>query len=89
MRLRNGWISDRTVCYLASGRPAVVQDTGPSQWLPDDEGVFRFATIDQAAAALDAVQADYARHSLRARELAEERFDARRVAGRALEFALN
>jgi hypothetical protein len=89
MRLRNGWISDRTVCYLASGRPAVVQDTGPSRWLPYDDGVFRFATMDQAAAALEAVQADYAHHSRRARELAEECFDSRDVAGRALEFALN
>jgi hypothetical protein len=84
IRFQNAWVSDRTLCYLASGKPVVVQDTGPSRYLPDGEGMFRFSTLDQAASALDAVNADYPRHSRAARALAET-FDARRVAARILE----
>jgi glycosyltransferase involved in cell wall biosynthesis len=87
-RLANAWVSNRTLCYLASGKPAVVQDTGPSELLPDDGAVFRFTTIDEAAAALEAVDSDYERHSALARRLAEERFDATVVCGRLLERAL-
>jgi hypothetical protein len=46
------WVSDRTLCYLASGKPAVVQYTGPSRFLPDGEGLFRFRTFDEAARSL-------------------------------------
>jgi len=46
MRFQNAWVSDRTICYLASGKPAVVQDTGPSTYLPSGEGLFRFSTPD-------------------------------------------
>jgi hypothetical protein len=88
VRLRNAWISDRTVCYLASGKPAVVQHTGESELLPDRGGVFRFRTLGEAAEALEAVAADYERQCGLARALAEERFDARKVAGRILEKAL-
>jgi hypothetical protein len=63
-------VSDRTVCYLASGKPAVVQDTGPSRYLPDGEGLFRFRSLDEAAAAIGSVNADYPRHSRAARALA-------------------
>ena len=47
VRLQNAWVSDRTLCYLASGKPAVVQHTGKSRFLPDAEGLFRFSTIDK------------------------------------------
>lgn len=50
IRFQNAWISDRTLCYLASGKPVVVQDTGPSRYLPDGEGMFRFSTSEQAVA---------------------------------------
>ena len=86
--LETAWVSDRTLCYLASGRPAVVQHTGPSRILPDAEGLFRFKSLDEAARALAATEADYGRHCRRARALAEEHFDARRVVGRVLERAL-
>lgn len=86
--LANAWISDRTICYLASGRPAVVEDTGPSRFLPDAEGLLRFRDVDGAAAALDAVEADYDRHAGLARRLAEEHFDGERVARGVLERAL-
>lgn len=89
VRLQNAWISDRTLCYLASGKPAVVQHTGPSEFLPDADGLFRFSTVGEAAAQLEAVAADYDHHSGAARALAEEFFDARKVAARLLEQAVD
>lgn len=88
VKLQNAWISDRTICYLASGKPAVVQHTGPSRFLPDSEGLFRFNTIDEAASMLDRAAADYPAQSAKARALAEEFFDARKVCRRLLEAAL-
>ena len=85
---QNGWISDRTACYLASGKPAVVQDTGPSSSLPAGVGLHRFSTIEEAAAAIAAVNAAYDRNCRAAREIAESFFDATRVATRILESAL-
>jgi hypothetical protein len=87
MRLRNAWVSDRTVCYLASGRPAVVQDTGPSESLDGGRGVLRFSTLEQAAEALGSIRADYEGHRSAAREVAETYFDARDVARRILDAA--
>jgi hypothetical protein len=86
--LSNAWISDRTLCYLASAKPAVIQHTGPSRFLPDSEGLFRFRNLEEATRALSAVEADYERHCRLARELAEEHFDAQKVVGRVLERAL-
>jgi len=88
MHLQNGWVSDRTICYLASGRPAVVQDTGPSASLDGGSGILRFSTVEEAAAALDAVAADYGAHCSAAREVAETYFDARKVASGILDAAL-
>jgi hypothetical protein len=76
---QSAWVSDRTLCYLASGKPAVVQDTGPSSFLPTGEGLFRFSTVEEAAAALAAVDADYERHCRAARGIAEAFFDAQKV----------
>jgi phosphotransferase family enzyme len=87
--LDTAWVSDRTLCYLASGRPAVVQHTGPSRLLPDADGLFRFRNIDDAVNALAAAEADYERHCRQARALAEEHFDARRVVASVLERALD
>jgi hypothetical protein len=86
--LANAWISDRTLCYLASGKPAVVEHTGRSRFLPDGEGLLRFRDMDEAAAAFDAVEADYERHSRLAHQLAEEHFDGEKVVRRVLELAL-
>ncbi len=88
MRLENAWISDRTLCYLASGKPAIVQHTGESRILPDGEGLFRFRSADDAVDAIATVEADYERHSRRARQLVEEYFDAEKVASHLLERAL-
>jgi hypothetical protein len=88
MRFQNAWVSDRTLCYLASGRPAVVQDTGPSAYLPNGNGLHRFSTPEEAAAAIDAVNADYDQNCRAAREIAETYFDATAVARFILETAL-
>ena len=79
MQFQNAWVSDRTLCYLASGKPVVVQHTGPSAYLPNGEGMFRFTSLDEAAAALDAINRDYERHCRAARELAETHFDSQHV----------
>jgi len=88
VRLQNAWVSDRTLCYLASAKPAVVQHTGPSRFLPDAAGMFRFRDLQEAARCLEQVAADYERQCRLARALAEEYFDARKVVGRVLERAL-
>jgi hypothetical protein len=84
-RLQTAWISERTLCYLASGKPAVVQHTGRSRFLPDCAGLFRFRTVEEAAACLDTVAADYGRQCTLARALAEEWFSAKKVVRRLLE----
>ncbi len=88
VKLQNAWVSDRTVCYLATGKPAVVQHTGPSDYLPDGEGLFRFTTLDEAAAAFDAINGDYERHCRAARDIAATQFDARKILARVLTEAL-
>jgi hypothetical protein len=85
--LRTGWFSCRSACYLAAGRPAVVQDTGFSHVLPCGEGLLGFDTQAQAAAALDRVQADYARHREAAQALAADHFDSGRVLERFVDDA--
>ncbi len=82
---RCGWFSDRSACYLASGRPVLAQETGFSQLLPVGEGLLGFGNDDEAAAAADAVASDYARHRRAARRIAEEHLDSDRVLGRLLE----
>jgi len=72
---QNAWVSDRTLCYLASGKPVVVQDTGPSRLLPSGEGMFRFTDVDGALAAIEELNAHYRHHCEAARELARS-FDA-------------
>jgi hypothetical protein len=88
IRLQNAWISDRTLCYLASGKPGIVQHTGPSRFLPDCSGLFRFRDPDEAARYVQVVLEDYDKQCCLARALAEEHFDARKVVPRMLERAL-
>jgi hypothetical protein len=75
VRLRTGWFSDRSAAYLAAGRPVVTQDTGFGSTLPTGDGLFAFSTVDDAAAAVAAIAADYAHHSAAARRVAAEHFD--------------
>jgi hypothetical protein len=84
---RSGWFSDRTECYLASGRPALVQDTGWTAHLPSGEGLLAFSSLDEALAGIDRINSDYPRHARRARDIAREHFDAARVLVPLLEIA--
>ena len=88
VRLQNAWVSDRSLCYLATGKPVVVEHTGASAILPDSGGMHRFRTLEEAVLALERIAADYDRECRLARALAEERFDAKRAAGRVLELVL-
>lgn len=83
--LKSGWFSCRSACYLASGRPVVVQDTGFSRLLPTGEGLLAFSTLEEAADALARVEADYDHHCAAARTLAREHFDARLVLTKLLQ----
>lgn len=85
VEFNTGGLSDRTVRYLASGRPAVVQSTGFEEVLPTGEGLLTFSTLEEAADRLQAVAADYPRHCRAAREIAEEFFDSDRVLAGMLE----
>lgn len=84
-----GWFSERSACYLAAGRPVVVQDTGFSAVLPVGEGILSFKTLQEAAAGIQEVDAHYTRHSQAARAIAEAYFDSDKVLGALIEDALN
>ncbi len=81
---RCGWFSDRTARYLASGKPAIVQDTGFGSFLPVGEGLLAFRTPDDAAACVEEIERDYGRHARAARLIAEEHFESGRVLSRFL-----
>ena len=82
---RGGWISDRTVCYLASGRPALVQDTGLRDRLPTGEGLIVYSNMEEAVEGVERIRRDYARHARAARGIAEEFFDSDKVLSRLLQ----
>jgi hypothetical protein len=88
VRLQTAWISDRTLCYLASGKPAVVEHTGQSQFLPDADGLLRFRNFEEACHLLAEAEMNYARHCRSARALAETFFDASKVVHNVLERCL-
>jgi hypothetical protein len=87
VKSRSGWFSDRTVCYLASGRPALVQDTGFAKHLPTGQGLLTFTTIEEAVQGIKVINADYAVHCSAARRLAEDHFAASKVLQSILERA--
>lgn len=76
---RSGWFSERSACYLASGRPAAVQDTGFTDWMETGLGVVPFSTLEEAADAVARISGDYARHCRAAREIAANYFDSATV----------
>jgi hypothetical protein len=76
---RSGWFSDRTECYLAAGRPALVQDTGWTAHLPVGDGLLAFTTPEEALDGLARIDGDYDHHARRAREVAGDCFAADRV----------
>jgi hypothetical protein len=79
VRLRSGWFSDRSACYLAAGLPVVTQETGFSNVLPSGAGLFGFTTVDEAADALEAIRSDPELHAARASEIARGCFEATTV----------
>jgi hypothetical protein len=87
--LRTGWFSTRSACYLAASRPVVVQDTGFAKLLPTGRGLHAFATEDEAAAAIAAIEADYDGEAQAARDIALAHFDARQVLARLIEDAFS
>ncbi len=82
---RGGWFSDRSACYLASGKPVIMQNTGFSETLPTGEGLLTFTTLEEVIAAIDRVNADYQQHCLVARAIAEDYFDSDKVLTKLLE----
>jgi hypothetical protein len=82
---RCGWISDRSLCYLASGRPVLAQETGFSRFVPAGEGLFAFESTEDILAAIEELRANYARHARAARAIAEELFESDKVLGRLLD----
>jgi hypothetical protein len=82
---RSGWLSERSLCYLASGRPVLAQSTGAESLYPTGRGLVTFETIAEAAAGVAAIRDDYAGHRQAARELAVEHFDSQRVLSRLVE----
>ena len=81
----SGWFSDRSACYLASGRPVLAQDTGLDGLLPHGDGLVTFSTLEEAVAGSEAISRDYKRHSRAARAIASEHFAAERVLPRLLD----
>lgn len=81
---RSGWVSDRSICYLASGRPVLAQETGFSRFLPASHGLLAFETMDQLLDRIAQLNADYSKHARAARALAEEYFDSDTVLKRLL-----
>ena len=79
VRLRTGWFSDRTACYLASGRPAITQETGFTKFYGGDKGLLAFRTVDEITEHVRAINADYKAHSRAAFEIAAEHFEATKV----------
>lgn len=84
---KTGWFSDRSACYLAAGRPVIVQDTGIGAHLPTGTGLLTFTGVAAAAEAIRRVESDYARHAAAAAAFAREFLDSDRVLGRLLELA--
>jgi len=81
---RSGWFSERSACYMASGRPVLVQDTGFSDWLPTGVGVVPFSSPDEAVEGVMDIQGRYQEHCRAARELAAEYFEAKKVLSQIL-----
>jgi hypothetical protein len=76
--LRTGWFSDRSACYLASGRPVLAEDTGSGDWLPTGHGLVAFRDEGEALAGVAEIDGNYAHHAQAARDLTEAYLDSRR-----------
>ena len=79
VRLNTGWFSDRSACYLAAGRPVITQETGFTKNYGSKKGLLSFRTVNEVADAVKEINADYAKHSRAARDVAREVFEAETV----------
>ena len=84
VRARSGWFSDRSICYLASGKPVLAEETGFSELYPTGEGLLSYTTLEEAVEGVEQITVDYERHATRARAIAEEHFDSDKVLRRLL-----
>jgi|SRR6185295_18392646 len=84
---RSGWFSDRSTCFLASGRPALHQETGFTDWLPTTFCVLSFNSFDELEDAIHRMDTDYRRQAAAARQVAEEHFEAKTALGHMLDAA--
>ncbi len=84
VRPRTGWFSDRSVTFLAAGRPVITQETGFSKFLPTGKGLFGFLTLDEILAAVDTIESDYEGSCKAALEVAQEYFAAEKVLGKLM-----
>jgi len=87
IRLNTGWFSDRTACYLASGRPVITQETGFTAHYGGKEGLLSFSTMEEIVDAVASIRADYKKHSRAALAIAKEVFEAEKVLASLLERA--
>ncbi|MFC1680732.1 glycosyltransferase [Pseudomonadota bacterium] len=85
----SGWFSERSACYLANGRPVVLQNTGFSDWMETGSGVLPFDNPDEAVSALEEISGDYASHCKAARQVAEQYFDSQKILRGLIEGALS
>ena len=85
VKSRSGWFSCRSACYLAAGRPVVVQDTGWSEYLPSGQGILKFNSLEEAVEGIKEISTHYSQHAHKARELAKEYFEAGKVCRQLLE----
>jgi hypothetical protein len=76
IRLNTGWFSDRSACYLAAGRPVIIQETGFTKIYGGKAGLLSFRSLSEIVDAVKVINADYAKHSRAARALAREFFEA-------------
>ncbi|MFC1971402.1 glycosyltransferase [Chloroflexota bacterium] len=86
--MRTGWFSCRSACYLAAGRPVIVQDTSFPNIIPSGQGILPFRSMEEAAASIDEAETNYERHAKAARAIAEEYFDSNKVLTNLIESAM-
>jgi hypothetical protein len=89
VKMRGGWFSDRSVCYLASGRPVLIEDTGLEEFLSAGEGLITFNDLPGAIVGVEQINADYERHRRGARALAENIFSTERILPPFLDAAMS
>ena len=84
---RSGWFSDRSCCYMASGKPVVLQDTGFSKYIPVGDGVLAFSNVEECLSAFETINTDYGYHARKAREIVAGYFAHDNVLGQLIKLS--